>query len=264
MLETMQSMLDTFRQPQTLHAALVHLPIAVSIVGLLLVLMLMLGGGKSHGMRWAVFVLYLVGATTAFFAHTSGEAAEHALTLQMADGVVMTPTAKTTLETHEFMGEFVWMPLAVVSLASLLSVFKSSGVRVTMLVIAVIGSLFSAGWVAATAHYGGQLVYVHGVGVPTSPNNVVKPLPTAEPVEGTQPAEPSETAPPTSEKPPVPAPVPVDPPAETNSVKPAPQATPPTPPAVEPGKPDAEEPKETDKPAPVVPPIDKPTADDVI
>lgn len=263
-------MVDALRQPQALHAMVVHFPIAVSVIGLILVLMLMLGGGKSHGMRWAIFVIYLIGAVCGFFAYPTGENAEHAMRLQMAEGTQLTEAASAALEQHEWMGSFAWIPLAVVSLASLLSVFKASSVRVMMLVVAVIGALFSAGWVAVTAHLGGQMVYTHGVGVPASPNNLVRPLPTQGDDDDAEPDGDGEqghdddvdAAPPVPPKP--------EPKVETTNTietpKPAapdavPAPEPVTPPAV-PADPEAE--RDGAAPAPAPPINDQPTADDVI
>jgi uncharacterized membrane protein len=266
-------MLDAMRQPQTLHAMVVHFPIAVSVIGLILVFMLMLGGGKSHGMRWAIFVLYLIGAICAFFASQTGESAEEAMRLQMAEGTQLTEAASAVLEQHERMGSFVWIPLAVVSLASLLSVFKASSVRVMMLVVAVIGALFSAGWVAVAAHLGGQLVYTHGVGVPASQNNLVRPLPSqgddddAEPGDGDERGSDDDVdaVPPASPVPPKSEPK-VETTNTTETPKPAaPEAVPAPEPVTPPTVPADPAPKRDDAaPAPAPPINDQPTADDVI
>lgn len=168
MNELLHSLGDTLHNPSRLHAAIVHLPIAIALLGFVLVLALALTRGRSGTLRTIALVLYLLGATTGFMAGRSGEAAEeHAMwNVSLAD------EADAAFEKHEEMGEKAWMFLAGTMLAVGLTAINRPVPRGVFVVIALAASLTTAGWVTITAHYGGGLVYQHGIGVPASQNNI--------------------------------------------------------------------------------------------
>jgi uncharacterized membrane protein len=168
MNELLHSLGDTFRNPSRLHAAVVHLPVAIGIIGVIFVVALALTRGRSSTLRAVALVLYLIGALSGFVAYRSGEAAqEHA-----TRNVMLTDAADAAFEQHEDMGEVAWMFLAGTMLAVGLTAINRPMVRGAFVAIALAASLTTAGWIVLTAHYGGALVYQHGIGVPASPNNV--------------------------------------------------------------------------------------------
>lgn len=167
--QTFGAMLETLSQPQTRHAAMVHLPIAVALLGILALCGFAVTVGRSKAIYWFCVVLYVVGAAVAWMAHEAGEEA-----VAMLDTSVMTESALERLETHEEMGERVWIWLAVTAAitASTRFVIGRARLRAIVLVVAVLASFASAAYVAVTAHHGGALVYEYGVGTPRSPNNL--------------------------------------------------------------------------------------------
>lgn len=166
---TFGEMFETLSNPQTRHAAMVHLPIAVALLGVLALFGFAATAGRSKAMYWCCVVLYVVGAGVAWMAEEAGEDAVAAL-----DTSVMTEPALEHLETHEEMGERVTIWLAVTAgliACTRLTVIKPQWQRV-VLVVAVLTGLGAAAYVGVTAHHGGELVYAYGVGTPSSPNNL--------------------------------------------------------------------------------------------
>lgn len=187
------SLQQTAQDPTRLHAAIVHLPIAAAALGLVLLLLLTLVGARSPGLRWAAVVVYLAGAVTGAMAMCSGEQAQDHVA---AAGVTLTAEAADLLHEHEELGEKVWIPLAIATVLIVLTSIRMVAARVAALTLAILSGLAALGMVVATAHYGGQLVYLHGVGVPQTDNNmpaVVAPAAPAPRATGKKP--PPHTAP---------------------------------------------------------------------
>lgn len=157
---------QTLDSPQRLHAALVHVPIGAGVVGAVLAFALAIRFGKSAGLRWALVWVYLIGFTGAWLAHESGEKAEHAV------GASLSPAAEAVLHEHEEMGELVhWLMLAPLGLG-LATMFKTALIRWPAMVLCFFAAVGVLGWVGVVGHHGGTLVYQHGVGVPSTPNNL--------------------------------------------------------------------------------------------
>jgi hypothetical protein len=117
---------------------------------------------------------------------------------------------------HEAMAEQVWVFAAVTAVLLALSALPIRWFRGTVMALAMVASLATAGWVATTGHYGGTLVYSHGVGTPGKALN--RPLPAApeivpEPAAaGPQAPAPGSPAPPGAVPPtPLPPPEPIEP-----------------------------------------------------
>lgn len=207
-------MQEEFRDPARVHAMMVHFPIAVSILGLVLLFFLTVAGGRSPGMRWACVIVYLIGAGIAIAAKMSGDNAAEQLTPNR------NAAADVVLNDHYEAGEKVWIPLAITTLFVALTAINITGVRVLTLVAAILAALFSLAWVSYTGYLGGQLVYAHGVGVPASQNNTVREEEPAQPPpkatvaphpKTTQPAHAPPTAPATQPDADVPATAPASP-----------------------------------------------------
>ncbi len=162
------SLSDSLNNPSRLHAAIVHMPIAIALLGFVLVVALALTRGRSSTLRTIALVLYLLGAVSGFMAGRSGEAAEDFSTQR----TTLSAEADATLEKHEDMGKKAWLFLAGSMLAVGLTAINRPVLRGTFVVIALVVSLSAAGWVTLTGHLGGELVYEHGIGVPASTNNI--------------------------------------------------------------------------------------------
>lgn len=162
MLPTFNDVLKSFEDPQRLHAIMVHIPIAVAVLGLILTLGVVLTGSKASGLRWTTIFIFLLGTLAALWAsHTGEEAEEHLL-------IKPTGEVHELLEKHEELAEFFWVSLAVTGFLILLSTVRVTWFRSVTLVFALLASVVSVAWVGAIGHYGGELVYRHSVGVPSA------------------------------------------------------------------------------------------------
>lgn len=152
-----QELLETMQNPQMRHAALVHMPIALSLLGLPVLIALVWSAGRNITLRWGAVAAYGLLAAAAFVAMQSGDAAEGGM------GKVSDEIHKLAHE-HEEMAEKVWwMAIAVAALAGAAWVRQPLVARGGPIVATLLG-VFLAGWLAQTAHLGGTLVYSHGVG----------------------------------------------------------------------------------------------------
>jgi uncharacterized membrane protein len=168
-VDTFKSMLESLGDPQQRHAMMVHLPIAIAMLSAAGLLLFAIGRGRRTWLRRCCIVLYLLGGVLGLLTEKSGEAA-----LDNLDVSTMTAAALERIEAHESMGEQAWLYfLATAALTAMTAVrFKRRDLRTTALVLAALSGLVTAGYISAIAHHGGALVYVHGVGVPTSENNL--------------------------------------------------------------------------------------------
>lgn len=162
MLPTFNDVFKSFEDPQRLHAILVHIPIAVAVLGLILTLGVTLTGSKASGLRWTTVFIYLLGTLAALWAaHTGEEAREHLLVKPTGDVL-------TVMNNHEELAEFFWISLATTGFFILLSTVRVTWFRSVALVFALLASAASVAWVGAIGHYGGELVYRHSIGVPSA------------------------------------------------------------------------------------------------
>jgi uncharacterized membrane protein len=161
--------LSALHDPHELHAMLVHLPIALGMLGVLFAILVAATGGAARGIRWGCVMLYAVGAAGGYAAQwAGGRAAGHA----MDAGPMLTGAAQAVLHDHAEFGEKVWIFLAVAAVLAAATGFKHRGARTVAIILLLAASVFAAGWVACTADRGGTLVYQYGVGVPKTDNNM--------------------------------------------------------------------------------------------
>ena len=155
LLPTIDEIKAVFDDPQRIHAALVHIPIGLTILGLLLVLGVILTGSKASGLRWTTGFVYLVATLSALWAVQSGEEAEHHL-----EHLPIQPSALAhdVLEKHEELAEYFWIGLAATGGLVLLSTVRVTWFRSITLVLAFLTSVTSVAWVGAIGHHGGVLV----------------------------------------------------------------------------------------------------------
>lgn len=152
--------LDAWGQPAMRHAMLIHLPIALSIVGLPLLVVAAVLKRHRGPILWTAIALYLAMAAAAYVTKLSGEDAKEAIEGSLAE------PAEAVLEEHEELGDRVWLLAAAVAVIGGASLARPAAVRITASWLAVASGLFAAGWVANTADHGGRLVYEHGAGTP--------------------------------------------------------------------------------------------------
>lgn len=164
----MTSLLDTLVEPvvqlldspEMMHAAAVHLPVAIAVIGLPIALASLLPARLSFPIRWAGIVCYGLLMTVAYVATRTGE-----------DALELVPNTLPAymwadINEHESMAERVWIFGAVTASLFLLSVVKAPRIRWTASALALIASMATLGWVIQVGHHGGTLVYKHGLGTP--------------------------------------------------------------------------------------------------
>ena len=155
--------------PHEFHAMVVHLPIAIGVLGVLFAVLVAVTGAASRGIRWACALLLAVGAAGGYLAQwAGGRAADHA----MDAGPMLSHGAQMALDEHRELGEKVWVFMAVAAVLAVATAIKHRGARLVAIILLVAASVFAAGWVACTADRGGTLVYEYGVGVPQTLNNM--------------------------------------------------------------------------------------------
>ncbi len=166
-IEIKDSIIAGFEDPQMMHAVVVHLPIVLSLVAFLWVAVLIMTGCRSHKLRFSGVLITFLGGVLAWWAHETGETAAGSFKTEE-----LTEAAQAVLNEHARLGEFLWIGFCSTSLLLLLSLTKAKWFRWLMTFLALLASTVTVLWVAGQAHLGGELVYKHGVGVPTSDNNI--------------------------------------------------------------------------------------------
>ena len=155
-------MMRTLDDPAKLHAAMVHLPIALALLApLFLLLAGLLPGRRRMGSLLAV-IAYTILAIATLATIQSGESAY--------DDIGDVPAALGTLAyEHGEMAERIWTWGALAAILAALGLLKHESKKklaVAGVWTAFAFGLFTAGWTAVAAHQGGALVYEHGVGTP--------------------------------------------------------------------------------------------------
>ena len=176
LMDFYRSVWQAVRNPQQFHAMMVHFPIVLSVLGVLFAVLVGATAGKSRPIRWCCILLYMLGVGAAVLtADAGGDAADHISGV----GVTLSSQAAKTLHNHEEMGDKVWIFMAVTGVFALGTLIPRPGIRILAIVLLLAGSVATAGWVSATAHFGGTMVYQHGVGVPHTSNNLPPSTPAA-------------------------------------------------------------------------------------
>ena len=204
-------LLRVFQDPRFLHAAVVHFPVALGVLGFPLVAVAAVTKMRPT-LRQIVLAVYLLLALAAFAATTTGATipAKPAL-----------PVVAQLLETHAQIARYVWMGAMATAVLVLLTVVKSEWFRAMFTMLGVISAAGTTALVVATAFYGQLLVYEHGLGAKSKPpvQAVAPPPPAAVP----KPAAPAPGAPKVNQElesiSPPPAPVPEVASAQPNPIE---------------------------------------------
>ncbi len=145
---------------QEAHAIAAHLPIGLSVFGVILVVAAVAIKTERDVLRWAACAAYLLLALSAYIAVETGEdsRSEVAGTVPKAIWDI--------LDDHEFMAEYVWMfGIGTAALMAASVIAKGTPRRVTG-TATVVAALATAIWVGVMGHHGGTLVYQYGIGIP--------------------------------------------------------------------------------------------------
>lgn len=153
-------LLSTFDKPQTAHAAMVHLPIALTLIAPIFLLVAGLLPGRRRMGAFLATIAYAVLAIATLVTIQSGEAAYDAI------GDVG-PALGTMAHEHGEMSERIWTWGLIAALISAVGLFKDKKkLALGAVWTAFAFGMFTAGWAALAAHKGGVLVYAHGLGTP--------------------------------------------------------------------------------------------------
>lgn len=151
---------QTWADPQMRHALIVHWPVVLSVLSAVFTLTLALTMGKNQTLRIIALLICIGVMFFGYMGLNSGENAEHAV--QIPQG-----PPHDTLEQHEELAEKVPLLGAICAgLVLITFIPKPPIVRKISVWLAFIACAVTAAWVGNTAHYGGQLVYEHGIGMP--------------------------------------------------------------------------------------------------
>ncbi len=157
MTPILEQIRQTLENPAMRHAAMVHAPVALAMIGVpVLLLALLIPRQRTPRVIAAIWYAVLAGA--AFLAMQSGELAEGKLPSDLDVAAV------ELVDRHESLASLVWWIAAGVAGVVGVSLFKPRAVRISASILAFAGAVACAGVVATAAHDGGQLVYVHGIG----------------------------------------------------------------------------------------------------
>lgn len=194
-----QELINALRDVQSRHAILVHLPIALSVLGVPLVLALAATKARNRTLHVVCLAAYATLLASAVVAARSGEAA--AGTIGRPDDEVI-----ERVQQHEWLAEKVWLGAAVTLLALLGLSFTSREpnqvhaaggsppsrprlglVGALNLFLVCVAAVGQAALTGLAAHHGGTLVYAHGVGIPRGEESGDAALPTASQPAGGDP-----------------------------------------------------------------------------
>jgi len=155
-------MLSSFADPHARHALLGHLPIIFSLLGILPCLAFAATRFRSRVPRLVCIAWFAAASAGAWLAADAGEEAEE----DLEAATTLTAVEEAAIHEHEELAERGWIwPLIPAALIAVTLVPKKQ-VRVAAGALAIVASVGVAVWIARTAHLGGNLVYVHGLGVP--------------------------------------------------------------------------------------------------
>ena len=151
-----ESMWADIQDPAIRHAIVVHLPVALAMLGPIFVL-LMIIQPKNAWLRWIAIGCYALLAATAWYATDTGKASK------MAIDTLMSTEAAKVLSDHEWYADWAWKIGIAVVVVLLFTNIKKPAARNIAFVFSAIGALAITGWVSVTGHYGGTLVYQYGI-----------------------------------------------------------------------------------------------------
>ncbi|MCP4067079.1 MAG: hypothetical protein GY741_02225 [Phycisphaeraceae bacterium] len=162
MSDLLESLRQSFADPITRHAMLVHFPIAISILAVPFVLALCGIPGRRAIVYRLVLTAVLFGtAVVAWQAGEAGEAAE-----PIVEARLRTDMAREILSDHASRGEIVPILLALNAGLVAMTLVPRRGLRLGLGIAATLLVFANAGIIGVTAHEGGLLVHRHGGSTP--------------------------------------------------------------------------------------------------
>lgn len=162
MSELLESLRQSFADPVTRHAMLVHFPIAISVLAVPFVLVLCLIPGRpAVTYRLVLAIVIFATAVVAWQAGEAGEAAE-----PIVEARLRTDTARGILADHASRGEIIPILLAINAGLVAMTLVPKRRLRLGLGIAATALVFVNAGLIGITAHEGGLLVHRHGGSTP--------------------------------------------------------------------------------------------------
>lgn len=160
-MDLLTDIVNSFYDPQMLHAALAHLPFCLAIVGVPLLLWNALRRPQSLALDYILLVLYLSASALAYWASHVGEQAMAELPNTLPSEVW------DQINLHTNMAGRVWTIAGVTAVVLMLSLFKQRDrIRNIVRAGALLMGIAMMLWTFRAGHEGGKLVYVYGIGTP--------------------------------------------------------------------------------------------------
>ena len=156
------SVIEELISPQVLHAVLVHLPLALGMIGIPMVFIGAVTKMNNPTLRWVIFFVYVFMALTALPAAFMGARA-----LSAAEGT-MPAAAVAIAESHKWMAKNAWVLPLITAFLVLICRTKQEWFRVAVATLAVLAGVAAGIWMGITGYYGGELVYGYGIGTPAA------------------------------------------------------------------------------------------------
>ena len=189
-MEFLTEFSDVWSQPQSRHAIMVHMPIALSLVCLAATFLAAIRMGRSKSLHVTALALTLALTVSALTASRSGENAEGTVKGALSEA------GDVALKEHKEMGEQVWLfglggcALLAVGLSGRKrkknadgsaegQTSRSKPLHAASAWSAFVLAVLTAGWTANTGHFGGKLVYEFGAVKPTGETRPKVALPEA-------------------------------------------------------------------------------------
>lgn len=154
-----------------LHLALTHVPVLLSLIGLILLSISLIR--KNDSLLKTSCGLFVSGAITVIPVYFSGEGAEEAV--EHLPGVT-----ELIIEHHEEMAQFsaVAMGISGILALAVLLLFKNHSIQKLLRILLLASALGTAILMAQTAHLGGQIRHTEiQTGRPAVPESGKEPLP---------------------------------------------------------------------------------------
>lgn len=162
MSELLESLRQSFADPVTRHAMLVHFPIAISVLAVPFVVVLCgIPGRPAITYRLVLAVVLFGTAVVAWQAGEAGEAAE-----PIVEARLRTDTAREVLADHASRGEIIPILLAANAGLVAMTLVPKRRFRLGLGIASTAFVFLNAGMIGLTAHEGGLLVHRHGGSAP--------------------------------------------------------------------------------------------------
>lgn len=172
MTDLLESMRQTFLDPVTRHAILVHTPIVIGLLAIPFVAVLpCLGKRPAIAYRLLTATILFLAAVVAWQATEAGEEA-----VPIVESRIQGEDAKQTLQRHTELGERIPLLMAGTAILTGLTVMRPRPAKIAIGSLATLLALVTGLAISITAHEGGLLVYRHGAaGTPAGPRTWIEP-----------------------------------------------------------------------------------------